>query len=80
MGLATDSASKFRHWNRTLRERYTRAYVFIHINKTGGSSIEKALGITLDHSTALEKYQQLGSTAWQRKFTFSRYFDPSFDC
>ena len=66
MGLASDSASKFRNWNRTLRERYLRPYVFVHINKTGGSSIERALGITLDHSTALEKYRQLGDAAWAR--------------
>ena len=76
MGLAKDGAARFRHWHRTLRERYLRPYVFIHINKTGGSSIEKALGIGLDHSTALEKYRQLGAVAWQRKFTFTMVRNP----
>ncbi len=76
MGLAKESAAKFRHWHRTLRERYLRPYVFIHINKTGGSSIERALGIGLDHSTALEKYRQLGAAAWERKFTFTVVRNP----
>ncbi len=75
MGLS-EGAAGFRHWHRTLRERYLRPYVFIHINKTGGSSIEKALGIGLDHSTALEKYRQLGERAWRRKFTFTVVRNP----
>ncbi len=76
MSLARESASQFRYWQRTLRQRYLRPYVFIHINKTGGSSIEKALGISLDHSTALEKYRQLGQSAWQRKFVFTVVRNP----
>lgn len=76
VGLAKDTAAKFRYWHRTLRERYLRPYVFIHINKTGGSSIEKALGIGLDHSTALEKYRQLGAASWERKFTFTMVRNP----
>jgi hypothetical protein len=76
MGLLHDGASDFRQWHRTLRERYLRPYVFIHINKTGGSSVEKALGIGLDHSTALEKHQQLGERAWRRKFTFTLVRNP----
>ncbi len=76
MGLARDSAARFRHWHRTLRERHLRPYVFIHINKTGGSSIEKALGVGLDHSTAQEKFAQLGADAWARKFTFTMVRNP----
>jgi hypothetical protein len=76
VGLAKAGAAKFRNWHRTLRERYLRPFVFIHINKTGGSSIEKALGIGQDHSTALEKYRQLGAAAWDRKYTFAMVRNP----
>jgi len=76
MGLGRDAAGGFRQWHRTLRERYLRPFVFIHINKTGGSSVGRALGIGLDHSTALEKYRQLGAAAWERKFTFTLVRNP----
>jgi hypothetical protein len=76
MGLARNGAAKFRAWHRTLRERHLRPYVFIHINKTGGSSVEKALGIRLDHSTAAEKHRQLGAAAWSQKFVFSFVRNP----
>ena len=76
MGVIHHSVSAIRGWQRTLRQRYFRPYVFIHINKTGGSSIERALGISQDHSTAWEKYLQLGDTAWQRKFVFAIVRNP----
>tara|TARA_B110000444_G_C18744227_1_gene549467 strand:+ start:540 stop:1154 length:615 start_codon:yes stop_codon:yes gene_type:complete len=74
--LTSELGSKYRAWNRTWRERYLRPYVFIHINKTGGSSIEKALGVGLDHSTALEKYSQLGRKAWEKKYKFTIVRNP----
>mgnify|MGYP006109806165 CR=1 FL=1 len=76
MKLTSELGSKYRAWNRTWRERYLRPYVFIHINKTGGSSIEKALGVGLDHSTALEKYSQLGRKAWEKKYKFTIVRNP----
>jgi len=35
-------------------------FLFIHINKTGGSSIEQALKIPQEHATAAEKIAELG--------------------
>lgn len=76
MGTARQSISRIRQWQRTTQERHLRPFVFIHINKTGGSSIEHALGVGLDHSTADEKLAELGSAAWDKKFTFAFVRNP----
>jgi len=46
-------------------------FVFIHINKTGGSSIEQALGCRFEHKTALEKKAELGKETWKKLFSFA---------
>lgn len=52
------------------------AFVFIHINKTAGSSIEKALGARFEHKTALEKIEELGRERWDNTFTFTFIRNP----
>jgi hypothetical protein len=56
---------------RIVRPRLQDRFVFVHINKTGGSSIEKALGLRFEHKTALEKVEELGRSTWDARFTFS---------
>src|SRR5438477_13059262 len=58
------------------KERYFQDFVFIHINKTDGSSIEKALGVRHEHRTALEKRAQLGEKFWVKKFKFAVVRNP----
>ncbi len=58
------------------RYRYWDKFVFIHINKTGGSSVETALDIPFEHKTALEKIQEWGERAWERKFSFTVVRNP----
>ncbi|MFT5548310.1 MAG: chondroitin 4-sulfotransferase 11 [Candidatus Azotimanducaceae bacterium] len=54
-----------------LKEKYLQSFVFIHINKTAGSSIQEALAIPHEHRTALEKIDGIGLKSWEKKFTFT---------
>jgi len=54
-----------------------RNFVFVHINKTGGMSIEKALGFTeKQHFTAIESLQMIGAKKWEKVFKFSIVRNP----
>lgn len=61
-----------------VREIYLQDFVFIHINKNAGSSIEQALGLHFEdrHKTAQEKIKEMGQARWQKKFTFTIVRNP----
>jgi chondroitin 4-sulfotransferase 11 len=60
----------------TFKERYWQDFVFVHINRTGGTSIERALGARHTHRTAREIRTELGSRHFDSKFSFSVVRNP----
>lgn len=59
-----------------MRHRWIDKFVFIHINKTGGTSVAKALNIPTIHRTAIEKVDEIGREEWDRRFTFAVVRNP----
>lgn len=52
-----------------VHQRFFENFVFIHINKCGGTSLERALGIPfLDHDMASERRAFLGEREWNKRF------------
>ena len=62
---------RLRCWRYLLEQRLAGRYVFIHINKCGGTSVEAALGIPKMHDTALARRRKIGSRRWEQAFTFA---------
>ena len=56
-------------------ERYLLPFVFVHINKTGGTSVARALGNRRRHRTARELEAEYGPL-WKQKFRFSIVRNP----
>ncbi len=60
-----------------LREGPKTKFVFIHINKTGGTSVGRALGIQpKQHFTAQEVIHKIGQQHWNEAFTFTIVRNP----
>lgn len=62
-------------WARFWSRHLARA-LLVHINKTGGSSVERALGMPFQHRTAQEFIDLVGRDRWDRCFTFSFVRNP----
>ena len=59
-----------------LRHKYFDDFIFIHVNKTAGRSIEAALKIPFEHVTASEKIADIGLARWRKKYTFAVVRNP----
>jgi chondroitin 4-sulfotransferase 11 len=60
------------YYDYLFRQRVAGRYVFIHINKCGGTSVESALGIPVKiHDTALARRKKIGRRRWEQAFTFA---------
>lgn len=63
-------------WYARVWTRYLADVAFVHINKTGGSSIERALGLPFQHRTALELRGEMGPERFGRAFSFAFVRNP----
>jgi len=72
----TITLDRVRRKIKSTRHLYFDNFEFIHINKTGGSSVEKALNMPLEHKTALEKIEEIGYDVWNRRLTFTVIRNP----
>lgn len=65
--LVVDPRRQYLRW-----QREYGTFCFIHINKCGGTSVERALNIPVKiHDTALQRRERVGRAAWDRMFKFS---------
>jgi hypothetical protein len=70
----------YREWfvsNPFIKKAPNCSYVFIHINKTGGASVAKALGIPfMEHYAAREIISSVGEKRWESAFKFAFVRNP----
>ena len=64
------------HMYKKYRSKYADGFVFIHINKTGGSSVEKALRLPFVHKTARQYIDEYGPERWAQKHRFTVVRNP----
>jgi len=60
-----------------VRQGNNRPFIFVHINKTAGTSIGKAIGLPLkDHLTAKEIIANIGQEQWDAAYKFTIVRNP----
>ena len=59
-----------------LRQRLGGKWAFIHVNKCGGSSVERLCGLPRLHDTALERRRAVGAARWDAMFKFALVRNP----
>ena len=60
-----------------LRQGSNGSFIFIHINKTAGTSIGKAIGLPIkDHLTAQEVLSRIGKDRWDAAYKFTLVRNP----
>ncbi|MEL7225551.1 MAG: sulfotransferase family 2 domain-containing protein [Cyanobacteria bacterium J06576_12] len=76
IGLSNSLPRPLKNRVQLIRHKWLDNFVFVHINKTGGTSVAKALNIPTIHRTALEKIDEIGRDEWNRRFTFAVVRNP----
>lgn len=60
-----------------LRQGINGPFIFIHINKTAGTSVGRAIGLPVkDHLMATEVIARIGMAAWEQAFKFTVVRNP----
>lgn len=72
----TDLRYRLRSVRTWFHTRFLSEVLFVHINKTAGSSIERALGLPFQHRTARELRDLVGPKRWEECFTFAFVRNP----